>query len=272
MTVSGLTLGQQIRAYSIRTDPNPVAEGFFKAAPGGVRTKQPFSQSNSYTELDLDAEKGCIRNLEHAYSQDGGLCVLYGNIAQEGCIVKTAGVDENIRKFEGPARIFHSQDSACEGILGGQIKPGDVVVIRYEGPKGGPGMQEMLYPTSYIKSMGLGKDCALITDGRFSGGTSGLSIGHVSPEAAEGGNIGLIEAGDTIVIDIPSRTINVKLTDEELAERRRAMEAKGPDAWSPGLRKRIVSGALESYSLMVTSAARGAVRDLGQLRQVRNGK
>jgi dihydroxy-acid dehydratase len=272
MTVSGLTLGQQIRAYSIRTDPNPVAEGFFKAAPGGVRTKQAFSQSNSYTELDLDAEKGCIRNLEHAYSQDGGLCVLYGNIAQEGCIVKTAGVDENIRKFEGPARIFHSQDSACEGILGGQIKPGDVVVIRYEGPKGGPGMQEMLYPTSYIKSMGLGKDCALITDGRFSGGTSGLSIGHVSPEAAEGGNIGLIEAGDTIVIDISSRTINVKLTDEELAERRRAMEAKGPDAWSPGLRKRIVSGALESYSLMVTSAARGAVRDLGQLRQVRNGK
>jgi dihydroxy-acid dehydratase len=272
MTVSGLTLGQQIRAYSIRTDPNPVAEGFFKAAPGGVRTKQAFSQSNSYTELDLDAEKGCIRNLEHAYSQDGGLCVLYGNIAQEGCIVKTAGVDENIRKFEGPARIFHSQDSACEGILGGQIKPGDVVVIRYEGPKGGPGMQEMLYPTSYIKSMGLGKDCALITDGRFSGGTSGLSIGHISPEAAEGGNIGLIEEGDTIVIDISSRTINVKLTDEELAERRRAMEAKGPDAWSPGLRKRIVSRALESYSLMVTSAARGAVRDLGQLRQVRNGK
>jgi dihydroxy-acid dehydratase len=272
MTVSGMTLGEQIRAYSIRTDPNPVAEGFFKAAPGGVRTKQAFSQSNSYTELDLDAETGCIRDLEHAYSTDGGLCVLYGNIAQEGCIVKTAGVDENIRKFEGPARIFHSQDSACEGILGGQIKPGDVVVIRYEGPKGGPGMQEMLYPTSYIKSMGLGKDCALITDGRFSGGTSGLSIGHVSPEAAEGGNIGLIEAGDTIVIDIPSRTINVKLTDEELAARRRAMEAKGPDAWSPGLRKRIVSGALESYSLMVTSAARGAVRDLGQLRQVRNGK
>jgi dihydroxy-acid dehydratase len=272
MTVSGMTLGEQIRAYSIRTDPNPVAEGFFKAAPGGVRTKQAFSQSNSYTELDLDAETGCIRDLEHAYSTDGGLCVLYGNIAQEGCIVKTAGVDENIRKFEGPARIFHSQDSACEGILGGQIKPGDVVVIRYEGPKGGPGMQEMLYPTSYIKSMGLGKDCALITDGRFSGGTSGLSIGHVSPEAAEGGNIGLIEAGDTIVIDISSRTINVKLTDEELAERRRAMEAKGPDAWSPGLRKRIVSGALESYSLMVTSAARGAVRDLGQLRQVRNGK
>ena len=272
MTVSGTTLGEQIRAYSIRSDPNPAAEIFFKAAPGGVRTKQAFSQNNSYEALDLDAEAGCIRNLEHAYSQDGGLCVLYGNIAQEGCIVKTAGVDENILKFEGPARIFHSQDAACDGILGGQLNPGDVVVIRYEGPKGGPGMQEMLYPTSYIKSVGLGKECALITDGRFSGGSSGLSLGHISPEAAEGGNIGLIEEGDTIVIDIPNRTINVKLSDEVLAERRRAMEAKGQDAWTPGPRERLVSRALESYSLMVTSAAKGAVRDLSQLRQVRNGR
>ena len=268
-TVSGATLGEQIRAYSIRTDPTPMAEDFFKAAPGGVRTKEAFSQRSTYKTLDVDPAAGCIRSVDQAYSQDGGLCVLYGNIAQEGCIVKAAGVDASVWEFEGPARIFHSQDEACHGILNNQIKAGDVVVIRYEGPKGGPGMQEMLYPTSYIKSKNLGKACALITDGRFSGGTSGLSIGHISPEAAEGGNIGLIEEGDLININIHERSINVKLSDEALAERRRQMEAKGAEAWSPGPRPRLVSKALESYSLMVTSAAKGAVRDLSQLKQVR---
>jgi dihydroxy-acid dehydratase len=269
-TVSGVTLGEQIRAYSIRTDPKPMAEEFFKAAPGGVRTKKAFSQSSTYKTLDVDSVGGCIRSVEHAYSPDGGLCVLYGNIAQDGCIVKTAGVDASIWKFDGPARIFHSQDEACHAILNDRIKAGDVVVIRYEGPKGGPGMQEMLYPTSYLKSKNLGKVCALITDGRFSGGTSGLSIGHISPEAAEGGNIGLIEEGDIISINISERAINVKLSDEELAERRRRMEAKGAEAWSPGPRTRLVSRALEAYSLMVTSAAKGAVRDLSRLKQVRN--
>jgi dihydroxy-acid dehydratase len=269
LTVSGVTLGEQIKQYSIHNGANPVAQQFYRAAPGGVRTKVAFSQDKMYETLDLDLEKGCIRSLEHAYSQDGGLCVLYGNIAHEGCILKTAGVDASIWQFEGPARIFHSQDSACQAILGDQIKPGDVVVIRYEGPKGGPGMQEMLYPTSYIKSKNLGKQCALITDGRFSGGTSGLSIGHVSPEAAEGGEIALIEEGDIISIDIPRRTINVKLSDQVLAERRQKMEARGEQAWKPGPRNRIVSKALEAYSLMVTSAARGGVRDLSQLKQVR---
>ncbi|MEM7035081.1 MAG: dihydroxy-acid dehydratase [Chloroflexota bacterium] len=268
-TVSGATLGEQIRAYSIRSDPSPMAQEFFKAAPGGVRTKVAFSQSSMFKELDVDPVEGCIRSLENAYSQDGGLCVLYGNIAQDGCIVKAAGVDASVWEFDGPARIFHSQDEACNAILNDRVKEGDVVVIRYEGPKGGPGMQEMLYPTSYIKSKGLGKACALITDGRFSGGTSGLSIGHISPEAAEGGNIGLIEEGDTISINIHERTINVKLSDDELAERRRAMEAKGVEAWSPGERPRLVSRALEAYSLMVTSAAKGAVRDLSQLKQIR---
>jgi len=268
-TVSGATLGEQIQAYSIRTDPNPEAEEFFKAAPGGVRTTQAFSQKAMYKELDIDSVAGCIRSPEHAYTQDGGLCVLYGNIAEDGCIVKAAGVDESVWIFEGPARIFHSQDSACDAILSDKIKEGDVIVIRYEGPKGGPGMQEMLYPTSYIKSKHLGKACALITDGRFSGGTSGLSIGHISPEAAEGGAIGLIEEGDTIAINIHKRTLNVNLSDEELAERRRQMEAKGADAWQPGERPRLVSRALEAYSLAVTSAAKGAVRDLDQLRPAR---
>ncbi|MCB9151213.1 MAG: dihydroxy-acid dehydratase [Caldilineaceae bacterium] len=267
-TISGATMGEQIQAYSIRTDPNPEAEEFFKAAPGGVRTTQAFSQSSMYKELDIDPAAGCIRSPEYAYTQDGGLCVLYGNIAEDGCIVKAAGVDESVWIFEGPARIFHSQDAACEGILNDKIKEGDVVVIRYEGPKGGPGMQEMLYPTSYIKAKHLGKACALITDGRFSGGTSGLSIGHISPEAAEGGAIGLVEEGDTIAINIHERTLNVKLSNEELAERRRKMEAKGADAWTPGERPRLVSRALEAYSLTVTSAAKGAVRDLSQLRPV----
>ena len=202
---------------------------------------------------------------DHAFSQEGGLAVLYGNIAEDGCVVKTAGVDESILKFSGPARIFESQDAAVEGILGDKIVAGDVVIIRYEGPRGGPGMQEMLYPTSYIKSKGLGKACALLTDGRFSGGTSGLSIGHASPEAAEGGAIGLVEEGDTIEIDIPNRTIRVALTDEQLAERRRDMEAKGAQAWKPVNRERQVSAALRAYAAMTTSASRGAVRDVSQL-------
>jgi dihydroxy-acid dehydratase len=270
-TVSGAKMGEQIQAYSIRSDPNPVVESFFKAAPGGVRTKEAFTQSRSYKTLDVDPVAGCIRSVEHAYSQDGGLCVLYGNIAEDGCIVKAAGVDTSVWAFEGPARIFHSQDDACAAILGDQIKAGDVVVIRYEGPKGGPGMQEMLYPTSYIKAKQLGKVCALVTDGRFSGGTSGLSIGHISPEAAEGGNIGLIEEGDIIAINLHQRSINVKLSEADLAERRRRMEARGAAAWSPGARPRQVSQALEAYSLMVTSAAKGAVRDLGQFRRGRTG-
>jgi dihydroxy-acid dehydratase len=270
-TVSGAKMGEQIQAYSIRTDPNPVVESFFKAAPGGVRTKEAFVQNASYKTLDVDPVAGCIRSVDHAYSQDGGLCVLYGNIAEDGCIVKAAGVDASVWEFEGPARIFHSQDDACTAILGDQIKPGDVVVIRYEGPKGGPGMQEMLYPTSYIKAKQLGKTCALITDGRFSGGTSGLSIGHISPEAAEGGNIGLIEEGDQIAINLHQRSINVKLSEAELAERRQRMEARGADAWSPGARPRHISQSLEAYSLMVTSAAKGAVRDLSQFKRAQAG-
>ena len=229
-------------------------------SPANVRTQTAFSQDKRWETLDNDRAEGCIRNLEHAYSKDGGLAVLFGNIALDGCVVKTAGVDESILKFSGPARIFESQDAAVEGILGDKIAAGDVVIIRYEGPRGGPGMQEMLYPTSYIKSKGLGKACALITDGRFSGGTSGLSIGHVSPEAAEGGAIGLIEEGDMIDIDIPNRTIHVRISDEELAKRREAMNAKGKDAWKPIGRNRVVSAALKAYAAMTTSASRGAPR------------
>jgi dihydroxy-acid dehydratase len=226
-----------------------------------VPTQTAFSQNQRFDSLDLDRAKGVIRDIDHAFSKDGGLAVLHGNIALDGCIVKTAGVDPSILKFSGPARIFESQDGAVEGILLNQIKPGDVVVIRYEGPKGGPGMQEMLYPTSYLKSKGLGKQCALITDGRFSGGTSGLSIGHVSPEAAEGGAIALIEEGDRIEIDIPNRTINVLVGDAELAKRRAAMEAKGKDGWKPReKRNRRVSAALRAYAALTTSAAKGAVR------------
>ena len=211
-------------------------------------------------ELDTDRSTGCIRDIEHAYSKDGGLAVLKGNIALDGCVVKTAGVDESIWKFAGPAKVFDSQDAACEGILGGKVVSGDVVVITYEGPKGGPGMQEMLYPTSYIKSRHLGKECALITDGRFSGGTSGLSIGHISPEAAAGGNIGLVKDGDIIEIDIPNRSIRVRLTDEELAERRKAEEARGKKAFTPPFRQREVSKALKAYGKMVSSADKGGVR------------
>src|SRR5690606_18526064 len=239
---------------------------FYRAGPAGIPTQQAFSQATRYPTLDLDRAEGCIRDLEHAYSKDGGLAVLYGNLAERGCIVKTAGVDESILTFEGPAVIFESQDAAVEGILGGKVKAGDVVIIRYEGPRGGPGMQEMLYPTSYLKSKGLGKACALITDGRFSGGTSGLSIGHVSPEAAERGNIGLIEPGDRIRIDIPNRQIEILVSDEELARRREAMEAKGSSAWKPAEpRSRKVSTALKAYAKLATSADRGAVRDLSLL-------
>jgi dihydroxy-acid dehydratase len=218
-----------------------------------------------WPSLDLDRSEGCIRDIQHAYSQDGGLAVLYGNIAEEGCIVKTAGVDESILTFTGKVKLFESQDAAVEGILGDQVVAGDVVVIRYEGPKGGPGMQEMLYPTSYLKSKGLGKVCALLTDGRFSGGTSGLSIGHVSPEAAEQGAIALVEQGDTIIIDIPNRRIHLDISDAELAKRRAAMQAKGAEAWKPAKRERPLTPALRAYAAMTTSASRGAIRDVTQI-------
>ena len=240
---------------------------FYRAGPGGVPTQVAFSQDKRYGALDLDRSRGCIRNKDNAYSQDGGLAVLYGNIALDGCIVKTAGVDESIWKFTGRARVFESQDAAVDGILSEKIVAGDVVVICYEGPKGGPGMQEMLYPTSYLKSMGLGKECALLTDGRFSGGTSGLSIGHASPEAADGGAIGLVEEGDTIEIDIPNRRIHLAVSDDELARRRAAMEARGDAAWQPAQRERYVSPALQAYALMATSADKGAVRDVTQIQR-----
>jgi dihydroxy-acid dehydratase len=264
-TVYAPSVGEAIDRWDIVRSTEEVARERYLAAPGGVPTQVAFSQSNSWPALDLDREKGCIRDLEHAYSRDGGLAVLFGNLAEQGCIVKTAGVDESILKFNGPARIFESQDSAVEAILNDRIQAGDVVIIRYEGPKGGPGMQEMLYPTSYLKSKGLGKACALITDGRFSGGTSGLSIGHCSPEAAEGGNIGLVEEGDPIEIDIPGRTIQVAVSDEVLQQRREVMTAKGGQAWQPVARERVVSQALKAYAALATSAARGAVRDLSQL-------
>ncbi len=259
------SLAEALKKWDIRQSDDPAVIEFFKAAPGNVPTQQAFSQNKRWGSLDLDRENGCIRDIEHAYSQDGGLAVLFGNIAVDGCVVKTAGVDESSLVFSGPARIFESQDAAVDAILGDRIQPGDVVIIRYEGPKGGPGMQEMLYPTSYLKSKGLGKACALITDGRFSGGTSGLSIGHVSPEAAEGGAIGLIEEGDRIEIDIPGRSIRADLSDEELQARREAMEVRGRDAWKPVNRDRVVSQALRAYAAMATSASRGAVRDVSQV-------
>ncbi|MBU2647424.1 dihydroxy-acid dehydratase [bacterium] len=266
-TVSGLTLKKQVQAYSIKKDKAGGVKQFFLSGPSGQKIGTAFAQNQKNASLDLDRVKGCIRSVENAYSKEGGLCVLYGNIAEEGCIVKTAGVDKSIWKFEGPARIFHSQEAACDGILNDEVKAGDVIIIRYEGPKGGPGMQEMLYPTSYLKSKRLGKLCALITDGRFSGGTSGLSIGHVSPEAAEGGNIGLVEEGDIIQIDIPKRVIQVKLSQTVLKKRRTNMSALGDKAWQPIGRQRTVSKALEAYSLAVTSAARGAIRDISQLKR-----
>ena len=266
-TVHMKTLGEAIDTYDVTMTASPDVLEFYKAAPGGVPTQVAFSQNRRWPELDLDRTHGCIRNKANAYSLDGGLAVLYGNIAEKGCIVKTAGVDESILKFTGRARVFESQDAAVEGILAGQIVAGDVVVIRYEGPQGGPGMQEMLYPTSYLKSMGLGKECALLTDGRFSGGTSGLSIGHASPEAANGGAIGLVEEGDTIEIDIPGRSIRLAVSDADLAARRAAMEAKGDAAWKPVSRERPVSKALQAYALFATSADRGAVRDLTQVKR-----
>ncbi len=264
-TVHSATMGDALDKWDIKVTQDEDVKKFFRAAPGGIRTTIAFSQSMLYPTLDDDRAEGCIRDLAHAYSLDGGLAVLYGNIALDGCIVKTAGVDESILKFTGRARIFESQDASVEAILADNIIAGDVVVIRYEGPRGGPGMQEMLYPTSYLKSKGLGKECALLTDGRFSGGTSGLSIGHASPEAAEGGAIGLVEEGDTIEIDIPNRTINLKISDAVLSERRSKMEAKGKSAWKPVQRERHVSPALRAYAAMSTSAAFGAVRDVSQI-------
>ena len=283
-TVHSRTLGEALRHWDVIHAHDTAVFDFYRAAPGGVPTQQAFSQDRRWKSLDLDRTAGVIRDKANAFSVDGGLAVLYGNLAPEGCIVKTAGVDESmfeteklryttsvptstIRVFSGPARIFESQDAAVEAILGDRIQPGDVVLIRYEGPKGGPGMQEMLYPTSYLKSKGLGKACALITDGRFSGGTSGLSIGHISPEAAEGGPIGLVEEGDIIEIDIPNRSMTLKVSDDELARRRREMEARGDKAWCPASRDRVVSPALQAYALLTTSAARGAVRDVTQLQR-----
>lgn len=256
------TLEQELQDYAVDNTTDENIKQFYKAAAAGIKTIEPFSQETYNDSLDTDRAAGCIRDKEHAYSQDGGLAVLYGNFAQDGCIVKTAGVDSSILKFVGPAVVFESQEDAVEGILGGKVKPGNVVVIRYEGPKGGPGMQEMLYPTSYLKSMGLGKSCALITDGRFSGGTSGLSIGHVSPEAANGGVIALIKNGDMIKIDIPAREISVTLTDEEIEERRADMEAKGSRAYKPENRNRQISTALKTYALLASSADKGGVRDI----------
>jgi dihydroxy-acid dehydratase len=259
-TVHTPTLGEALDRWDVVRTSSEGVRDFYRAAPGGVPTMEAFSQSRRYADVDTDRRAGVIRNVQHAFSKDGGLAVLKGNIALDGCIVKTAGVDEDNLVFSGPAKVYESQEASVAAILGGDVKAGDVVVIRYEGPRGGPGMQEMLYPTSYLKSKGLGKACALITDGRFSGGTSGLSIGHVSPEAAEGGTIGLVEPGDTIEIDIPNRKIRLAISDEELAERRAAMEARGKVAWQPKTRQRKVSTALRAYAALTTSASKGAVR------------
>jgi len=263
-TVHSKTLGGALDTWDVMQAHDQDVFNFYMAAPGGVPTQVAFSQDKRFSELDLDRTAGCIRDVENAYSKDGGLAVLTGNIAEKGCIVKTAGVDESIWKFTGKARVFESQEAAVEGILDETVQAGDVVVIRYEGPKGGPGMQEMLYPTSYLKSRGLGKQCALLTDGRFSGGTSGLSIGHASPEAAMGGVIGLVQTGDTIEIDIPNRRIHLAVSDAELAKRRAAQDAKG---WKPENRERFVSQALQAYAALTTSADTGAVRDLSQLKR-----
>jgi dihydroxy-acid dehydratase len=257
------SLSAALERNDIKREAGASVREFFLAAPGGVPTQTAFSQASRYESLDEDRAGGVIRDVEHAFSKDGGLAVLYGNLAEDGCIVKTAGVDASILKFTGPVKLFESQDDAVAGILVGKVVAGDVVVIRYEGPRGGPGMQEMLYPTSYIKSKGLGKACALVTDGRFSGGTSGLSIGHVSPEAAEGGAIGLVETGDRIEIDIPARSIKLLVSDEDLAHRRAVMQHKGSDAWRPAKpRKRHITTALRAYAALTTSAARGAVREI----------
>jgi dihydroxy-acid dehydratase len=265
-TVHSATLWDALQTWDVVTCHDDAVHEFYRAGPAGIPTQVAFSQSERWNRLDVDRHHGCIRTVDSAYSRDGGLAVLYGNLAPDGCVVKTAGVDEGTLLFEGPAHVVESQDEAVEHILEGAVVAGDVVVIRYEGPRGGPGMQEMLYPTSYLKSRDLGKACALVTDGRFSGGTSGLSIGHVSPEAAAGGTIGLVENGDRIRIDIPSRTIGLLVSDDELARRRAAKEAAGADAWKPAQpRDRQVSLALKAYALMATSADRGAVRDLSHL-------
>ena len=264
-TVHTATLGEALARWDVRGNHGGSADTLYRAAPGGVRTTQAFSQDCRFEALDLDRTSGVIRDVEHAFSKDGGLAVLHGNLAVDGAIVKTAGVDPSAQTFRGPARIFESQESAVDGILGGDVKPGDVVVVRYEGPKGGPGMQEMLYPTSYLKSKGLGKVCALITDGRFSGGSAGLCIGHISPEAAEGGVIALLEDGDLIEIDIPARSLQVALGDAELQSRRAAMEIRGALAWRPAGRTRPISAALRAYAALTTSASRGAVRDVNQV-------
>jgi dihydroxy-acid dehydratase len=265
-TVHSRSIGDALKRWDIRQTNSESVQKFFLAAPGGVPTQTAFSQDRRWQDLDLDRKAGVIRDAEHAFSKDGGLAVLKGNLALDGCIVKTAGVDESIHVFAGPARVYESQDDAVSGILLGEVKAGDVVVIRYEGPRGGPGMQEMLYPTSYLKSKGLGKACAIITDGRFSGGTSGLSIGHVSPEAGEGGLIALVQDGDRIEIDIPNRAIRLAVPDAVLAERRAEMEGRGDRAWKPANRKRNVSTALMAYAAFATSAARGAIRDVDQRR------
>ncbi len=265
-TVSGNSIAQLIQKYDITRTTDEDILTYFRAAPGGIRTTEAFSQNRRYATLDLDRKSGCIRAVENAYSQDGGLAVLQGNIALDGCIVKTAGVEDDNLTFTGPARLYESQEDAVKGITTGQVQAGDVVIIRYEGPRGGPGMQEMLYPTSYLKAMGLGSKCALVTDGRFSGGTSGLSIGHVSPEAASGGAIALVENGDVIDIDIPRRTIRIDISDQELAKRRKLMNAKGKNGWKPTApRPRKISKALQAYALMATSADKGAIRDISNL-------
>ncbi|EHE0026089.1 dihydroxy-acid dehydratase [Vibrio cholerae] len=261
-TVLGISLQEQLAQYDVKQTQDPAVHTMFRAGPAGIRTTQAFSQDCRWDTLDDDRQEGCIRDKAHAFSQDGGLAVLKGNLAIDGCIVKTAGVDESILKFRGPAVVYESQEDAVNGILGGQVKAGDVVVIRYEGPKGGPGMQEMLYPTTYLKSMGLGKQCALLTDGRFSGGTSGLSIGHASPEAANGGTIGLVRSGDSIAIDIPNRSITLEVSKSELAARRAEQDKLG---WKPVDRQRTVSLALKAYASMATSADKGAVRDKSKL-------
>lgn len=261
-TVLGISLQEQLAQYDVKQTQDPAVHTMFRAGPAGIRTTQAFSQDCRWDTLDDDRQEGCIRDKAHAFSQDGGLAVLKGNLAIDGCIVKTAGVDESILKFRGPAVVYESQEDAVNGILGGQVKAGDVVVIRYEGPKGGPGMQEMLYPTTYLKSMGLGKQCALLTDGRFSGGTSGLSIGHASPEAANGGTIGLVRSDDSIAIDIPNRSITLEVSESELAARRAEQDKLG---WKPVDRQRTVSLALKAYASMATSADKGAVRDKSKL-------
>lgn len=259
--VDGLSLKDAIQQYDLLAkEKNEEAFRIYSSAPGGGRNLKMASQKARFKTLDTDRKEGCIRNIENAYSQDGGLAVLYGNVAQKGCIVKTAGVKETVLKFKGRARVFDSQDAACEAILKGRIVEGDVVVIRFEGPRGGPGMQEMLYPTSYLKSKQLGEKCALITDGRFSGGTSGLSIGHISPEAAEKGEIALVKDGDPIEIDIPERKINLKISDQEFEERKKQEDEKGEAAWKPADRERNITQALKAYASMVTSADRGAIR------------